>query len=326
MPVNDVLSQEEIDALLHGVDNGEVETETDQGPKGSPITFDFANHDRIVRGRLPTMEMINERFARLFRVGLFQLLRRSAEVTAGTVRMIKFAEYIYGLFVPTSLNLVKVKPLRGTGLIVLDPKLVFIMVDNFFGGDGRYHAKVEGREFTATERRLIRIVVDQIFKDMQEAWNSVYKIEFEYLNMEVNPQFANVVSPTEVVVTTTFNVELEGGGGEMHLTLPYTMIEPIRESLDSGLKSERSEIDQRWIRSLREEILGAEIEIKCNLAETTMRLGDVLHLRAGDVLQVEIPDTISLSADNIPILRGNLGQHNGKNAVQVTAHVQHQQN
>ncbi len=325
MAVNDVLSQEEIDALLHGVDAGSVETETDAGPTDEPTPFDFASHDRIVRGRLPTLEMITERFARLFRIGLFHLLRRSAEVTAGTVRMLKFSEYVHGLYVPTSLNLVKVKPLRGTGLIVLDPKLVFVIVDNFFGGDGRYHAAVEGREFTATERRLIQIVVEQVFKDMQEAWSSVYRIEFEYINMEVNPQFANVVGPTEVVVTTSFDVELEGGGGEMHLTLPYSMIEPIREQLDAGFKSERSDVDLRWIRSLRDEVLGAQIEVKCNLTETTLSLGEVLHMRKGDVIQVEIPEKVSLFADNIPVLRGYLGTHNGQSAVKISEHVQHPQ-
>jgi flagellar motor switch protein FliM len=143
MAVQDLLSQDEIDALLHGVDDGLVETETDADP-ASVKSYDLTSQDRIVRGRMPTLEMINERFARYTRISMFNLLRRSADVAVGGVQVMKFGEYVHSLYVPTSLNLVKMKPLRGTSLFILDAKLVFKLVDNFFGGDGR-HAKIEGR-------------------------------------------------------------------------------------------------------------------------------------------------------------------------------------
>ena len=212
MAVNDLLTQDEIDALLHGVGSGDIETESDGGPTdGSPRSYDFTSQDRIVRGRMPTLEMINERFARHFRIGLFNMMRRNADISVGGVQMLKFSEYMHSLFVPTSLNMVHVKPLRGTALFVLDPKLVYIVVDNFFGGEGRFHTKIEGRDFTPTEQRVIQMILDIAFKDLKEAWAPVLPVTFEYLRSEVNPQFANIVSPSEVVVVNTFHVELDGG-------------------------------------------------------------------------------------------------------------------
>ncbi|HHC72197.1 MAG TPA: flagellar motor switch protein FliM [Thiotrichales bacterium] len=324
MSVNDLLSQEEIDALLHGVDSGDVETETDDSAgSGEATEYDFTSQDRIVRGRMPTLEMINERFARLYRISLFNLLRRSAEISVGGVQMLKFGEYVHSLFVPTSLNLTKVRPLRGTALFVLDPKLVFIVVDNFFGGDGRYHAKIEGREFTPTEQRVIRMLLDLVYKDLKEAWGPVLNVGFELTDSEVNPQFANIVSPSEVVVVSTFHVELDGGGGDIHVTFPYSMVEPIRELLDAGVQSDRSDVDERWTISLHEEMKGAEVEAWSILTETTLTLREVLELKAGDIIPVEIPEKVTLRVEDVPVFRGIYGSHRGNAAIRVMEKVDH---
>src|SRR5215472_5635997 len=219
-----ILDQDEIDALIHGVDSGAVSTEPVAGP-GEVRNYDFQNQMRIVRGRMPTLEMINERFARLFRVSLYNLLRRSPEISVAPVGIKKFSEYVHTLHVPTNLNLVKIHPFRGMGLIVLDPKLVFAVVDNFFGGTGR-HAKIEGREFTATEQRIIHMMLRSVFADLHEAWSHIANIEVEYIQSEINPHFATIAAPSEVVVVTSFHIELDGGGGNLHVTMPYAMIEP----------------------------------------------------------------------------------------------------
>ncbi len=317
MSVNDLLSQDEIDALLHGVDSGDVSTENEDQLDGVARQFDFASQDRIVRGRMPTLEMINERFARLFRISLFNLLRRTPEISVGGVQMLKFSEYMLSLFVPTSLNLIKVRPLRGTALCVIDPKLVFILVDNFFGGDGRFHTKIEGREFTPTERRVISIILEKIFSDLVEAWAPVMPVKFEFLNMEVNPQFANIVSPTEVVVVTTIHVELEGGGGDLHITMPYSMIEPIREVLDAGVQSDVTEIDERWPITLRDEIQAAEVELKSILTDTTVTLRSVLDFIPGDIIPIEIPESVVLYVEDVPVIRGQYGVSRGSMAIKV---------
>ena len=317
MPAKDVLSQDEIDALLHGVDSGDVDTDADAAAPGEVRQIDLASHERIVRGRMPTLEMINERFARHFRISLFNMLRRTAEISVSGVKMLKFSEYLHTLYVPTSLNLVRVKPLRGTALFVVDPKLVFILVDNFFGGDGRFYNKVEGREFTPTEVRVIQMMLDQAFKDLHESWAPVMKVEFEYLNSEVNPQFANIVSPTEVVVVSTFHVELDGGGGDLHVTLPYSMVEPIRELLDAGIQSDRVDVDERWTRSLREDMQQAEIEVDSALVETSISLRDVMRMRKGDVIAIDVPELVSLRVEGVPVFRGEFGISDGKKAVKI---------
>jgi flagellar motor switch protein FliM len=318
MAINDILTQDEIDALLHGVNSGDVETQTDAPVEdGSAKTYDFATQDRIVRGRMPTLEMINERFARYFRINLFNMLRRSAEISIGGVQMLKFSEYVHSLFVPTSLNLVRVKPLRGTALFVIDPKLVFILVDNFFGGEGKYQAKIEGREFTPTEMRVVQMLLVLAFRDMKEAWAPVLPVEYEYVNSEVNPQFANIVSPSEVVVVTTFHIELEGGGGDLHVTMPYSMVEPIREVLDAGVQSDRSDIDGRWIHALREDMKDAEVGLSSVLANIDLSLKDVLSMKPGDVIQMDLPEKVTVLVEDIPLFRGYYGVHQGLNAVKI---------
>jgi len=319
MAASDLLSQDEIDALLHGVDDGAIDTvvgnETPDDGKARP--YDFTSQDRIVRGRMPTLEMINERFVRYFRISLFNFLRRSAEIAMSGVQVLKFSEYIHSLYVPTNLNLIRFKPLRGRALFVMDPTLVFTTVDNFFGGSGKYHNKIEGREFTPTEMRVIRLLLDLIFKDLKEAWQPVLDVEFDYLNSEVNPQFANIVSPTEVVVVSTIHIELDGGGGDIHITMPYSMIEPIRELLDAGMQSDRGDKDDRWQNAMRSEILTAEVEINSLLSEKSVTVEDIVNFKTGDVIPIEMPETINLMAEEIPVFTGKLGVSDGNYAIQI---------
>ncbi len=320
MAVQDLLSQDEIDALLHGVDDGDIETGGDE-PENGIVSYDLSTQDRIVRGRMPTLEMINERFARYTRISLFNLLRRTADVSVGGVQVLKFGEYVHSLYVPTSLNMVRIRPLKGTALFILDAKLVFKLVDNFFGGDGR-HVKIEGREFTPTENRVVQMVLEQAFADMEQAWKAVLPVKFEFLSAEVNPSLANIVSPSEVVVVNSFHVELDGGGGEMHLTLPYSMVEPLREILDAGVQSEAGDQDERWMRSLREEILGAKVELKGKLLEKKIRLTDLANLKKGDIIPIDMPETVLMLANGIPAFRGKLGTSGENVALKVVNKVE----
>lgn len=318
--MQDLLSQDEIDALLHGVDDGDVDTEGDNGGSEGVSSYDITSQDRIVRGRMPTLEMINERFARYTRISLFNLLRRSAEVVSGGVQIMKFGEYVHSLYVPTSLNLVKIRPLKGTGLFVMDAKLVFKLVDNFFGGDGR-HAKIEGREFTPTEIRIVQMVLEQLFIDMREAWGSILDVNFEYLNSEVNPAMANIVSPAEVVVISTFHVELDGGGGDLQLTVPYSMIEPLREVLDAGVQSDIDEVDERWERILREYCLNMKADFTGSVCKKQTTLGEIVEWKEGDIIPVDMPEFLTMKANNVPILECRLGSKGENLAIQVVKPV-----
>ncbi len=313
--MQDLLSQDEIDALLHGVDDGDIETEADEDAEGFK-NYDLTSQDRIVRGRMPTLEMINERFARYTRISMFNLLRRTADVSVGGIQIQKFGEYVHTLYVPTSLNMVKFRPLRGTALVIFDAKLVFKLVDNFFGGDGR-HAKIEGREFTPTELRVVQMVLQQLFIDLREAWKAVKEIDFEYVNSEVNPSMANIVSPSEVVVVSTFHVELDGGGGEMHLTMPYSMVEPIRDILDAGLQSDTDETDDRWVTSLKEDVMDAHIDIECDIVSRKIPLRDIVDLRDGDIIPITMPEFQVVTANGVPVFKATVGKSNDNLALKI---------
>ena len=319
MSAEKILNQDEIDALIHGVDSGAVNTEPEP-VDGEVRGYDFKNQMRIVRGRMPTLEMINERFARLFRVSLYNLLRRAPEIAVSQVQMRKFSEYVHTLHVPTSLNIVKINPLRGTALFVLDPKLVFTVVDNFFGGNGR-HVKIEGRDFTATEQRIIHMLLRNAFADLREAWSHVASIEIEYLQSEINPNFANIVSPSEIVVVASFNIELDGGGGQLHVTVPYSMIEPLRDVLDAGIASDRVEQDERWMHALREEINDADIELSSLLGTAQLSLGEMLNLKPGDVIPCDFSGKVTLLAEAVPVFRGSFGLSRGQQAVKIDERV-----
>ena len=310
-----ILDQAEIDALIHGVDTGAVSTEPQPAP-GEARSYDFNNQMRIVRGRMPTLEMINERFARLNRVSLYNLLRRAPEVAVGPVQIKKFSEFVHTLHVPTSLNLVRFNPLRGTALVVLDPKLVFAVVDNFFGGSGR-HAKIEGREFTATEQRIIQLVLRSVFADLHEAWSHVADLQLEFLQAEINPHFANIVSPSEIVVVTSFHIDLDGNGGNLYVTMPYAMIEPLREVLDAGVASDRMEKDERWMQSLREEMEDAELSISTQVGHTSLSLGELLNLKPGDVLPCDFTGKVTVIAEDVPVFRVALGTSRAHQAVKI---------
>ena len=314
----DILSQDEVDALLGGVDDGAIDTTPEEGSfDGEARPFDFNNQERIIRGRLPTLEMINERFSRYFRVSFFNMLRKSPEISVNGIDMIKFSEYIHTLFVPTSLSLIRMAPLRGTGLIMLDPKLVFILVDNFFGGDGSIHAKIEGREFTSTELRVIEKVVHMCFADLVKAWAPVMVVEYSIHDHEVNPHMANIVSPTEVIVVSNFHIELDGGGGDLHVVYPYSMIEPIRTVLDAGVQSDHGDLDERWSILLKEELMHARINLSGLFIEKQLPVSDLINFKAGDIIPIDMPEQVTILAEDMPIIRGQYGEHQGNTAVKV---------
>ncbi|WP_100655799.1 flagellar motor switch protein FliM [Alteromonas flava] len=320
--MSDLLSQDEIDALLHGVDDVEEEDVSDGEVDSSALEYDFSSQDRIVRGRMPTLEIVNERFARHMRVSLFNMMRRSAEVSINGIQMIKFGEYIHTLFVPTSLNMVRFRPLKGTGLITMEARLVFILVDNFFGGDGRYHAKIEGREFTPTERRIIQMLLKLIFEDYKEAWAPVMDVSFEYLDSEVNPAMANIVSPTEVVVISSFHIELDGGGGDFHVSLPYSMLEPIRELLDAGVQSDKEDTDFRWSKALRDEIMDVRVELSTHMLDVDIPLHRIMELKAGDIIPIEMPEHITVLIEELPTFRAKLGRSRDNVALKITEKIE----
>jgi flagellar motor switch protein FliM len=312
----DILSQEEVDALLRGV-SGETEDSAQPPAPGGVQPYDIGRQERLVRGRMPTLELIHERFARGLRSGLTQLIRRSAEISVPPVRAVKYSEFLRNLGIPTSLNLIRVKPLRGTGLMVFEPGLVFQVVDTLFGGAGRLAGRMEGRELTPTETRIVTRMLNLAFDAYQKAWQPVYPVTLEHLRSETSVQFANIATPGEMVVVATFSVDLGGGSGDFHVCLPYAMLEPIRSVIYSSVQADRGEADSRWVSLLSAQVYRSEVELTANLAHATVTIGQLMALQAGDVVALDLPDRVVAQVEGVPVVECRYGVVNGQYALKV---------
>ncbi|MFN4330289.1 MAG: flagellar motor switch protein FliM [Limnobacter sp.] len=310
------LSQDEVDALLRGV-NGEEETKEAADGGNGIRPYNLATQERIVRGRMPTLEIINERFARLIRIGLFNFMRRSPEISVGPVKVMKYNEFIRNLVVPTNLNIMSMKPLRGNALFIFDPSLVFAVIDNLFGGDGRFHTRVEGRDFTQTEQRIISRMLEVVREEYVKSWAPVFPMKPEYLRSEMHTQFANIATPSEIVVTTSFSIEMGAGGGSFHVCVPYATLEPIRDLLYSSMQGDQAEPDKRWVSMLKKQVQMAEVDLVAELASTQLAISDILELRVGDVIPIDIDQRVEAKVDNVPIFSCSYGTSTGQYALRI---------
>lgn len=323
MAFDQQLSQDEVDALLKGVtgDTDAVRAPT-PAPPGLPA-YNFATDERIVRSRMHTLEVINERFARHLRTTLLTYMRRNADISVGAIQIQKYGDFIRHLPVPANINLIQMKPLRGTALFVFDPKLVFLVIDNLFGSDGRYHVRVEGRDFTPTEQRIIKRLLNLTLESYGNAWQPIHPLDFEYVRSEMHARLANIVTPNEVVINTTFQIEFGPIGGHLNVCIPYSMIEPIRGLLSNPLQDE-VEIDKRWIKLLSNQVQSADVELRAQFLTMESTIGQLLKLQVGDVLPVEIPETVVASVNGIPVMECGYGTSNGQYALRVQKMINHQ--
>ena len=312
-----ILSQDEVDALLQGITGESQAPEEPEGEPGGVRRYDLASQERIVRGRMPTLEVIHERFARNIRVGLFNLIRRSPEVVTGGIKVHKFSAFLREIVVPTNFNLVAVKPLRGSGLIVCEPNLVFAVIDGLFGGSGKFHTRIEGRDFSPTEQRVIQRLVATIIEEYRKAWSSIYPLELEYQRSEMQPLFANIATPSEVVVSSTFTLELGETSGQLHLCIPYSTLEPIRDILYSNLQGDHGGPDRRWVQLLQSQIQSAEVELVTELAHAPATVEQLLAFKPGDFVELDLPQRIQAKVDGVPVFECQYGTSSGRYAIRV---------
>lgn len=312
-----ILSQNEVDALLQGITGENQSLEQEQAAGDGPQIYDLANQERIVRGRMPTMEVVNERFARNVRVGLFNLIRKSPEVSIGGIKVQKYSAFLREIVVPTNFNVVSVKPLRGSALIVCDPNLVFAVIDALFGGTGKYHTRIEGREFSPTELRVILRLVQTIMTEYAKAWNGIYTLELEYQRSEMQPQFANVASPSEMVVTTSFMLEIGDASGTVSMCFPYSTLEPIRDVLYSTSQGDAGEPDRRWVQVLKNEIQSAEVELVATLATAPATVEQLLSFKPGDFVELDLESLIQAKVDGVPVFDCHYGTSNKHYAIKI---------
>jgi len=320
-----VLSQGEVDALLRGVSDGQIETETDTTEEVSGVVpYDLTSQEKIVRGRLPTLDIINQMFSRLFRNSFSGLMRKSADVSTVSTDSLKFGEFLRSLSVPSSLHVFRMEPLRGFGLMVVESRLVFSFVDNFFGGAGTADINVLGRDFSAIEIRMTKKVVQNALEDWERAWKSVHPVACTYVRSEVNPQFAAIVPPTDVVLVIVFDIEMENSSGTATICIPYSMIEPIINKLKANFQSEQMEVDQVWINRLRGELMKIEVEMVAELGQTQMTARELLGLHEGDVVMLnkDVSDPLYIKTEGTAKFRGYSGVSRGMKAIQITEFLQ----
>jgi flagellar motor switch protein FliM len=319
----EILSQDEVNALLRGISSGAIESENKEENLDGIRPYDLTSQDRIVRGRMPTLEIINERFARLLRNDLTSALRKVAEITATSVDMQKFGEFLKNIPLPTSLTIFKMPPLRGYAIFVLDSRLVYNLIDIFFGGTTDLHVKIEGRDFSPIENKLIKKITDIAFNALKTAWTPVSPIDIEFQRSEINPQFATIVTPTEVVIISRFEVDIEGAVSKFMICIPYSMVEPIKEKLYSGFQSEQLEVDQRWIERFKERLKESELNIRIDVGKTSISSRDFLKIKKGDVIVLDkrIEDPLVVDIENLPKFIAYPGKINNNLAVKIISDI-----
>lgn len=311
------LSQEEVDALLEGVTGESQKLVEEVHDRGEIRTYNISSQERIVRGRMPTMEIVNERFARNLRVGLFNFIRRSPEISVGPVTVQRYSAFLRELAVPTNFNIVAIRPLRGSGLIVCEPALVFGVIDTLYGGIGKFQARIEGRDFSATEQRVINRLLDVITDEYKKAWKGIYPLELEYQRSEMQPQFANVATPSEIVISTSFQLEIGEITGAIHFCMPYAALEPIRDVLYSSTQGDSVEVDKRWVNVLTQEIQAAPITLVAELARADTTVEQLMAMKAGDFIELERQPKIQVTIDGVPVFECQYGTHNAKYAIRI---------
>ena len=312
-----ILSQDEVDALLQGITGESQKLEQEEAPTEGVRDYNLAQQERIVSGRMPTMEIVNERFARNIRIGLFNFIRKSPEVSVGAIKVQKYSAFLREIVVPTNFNIMAVRPLRGSGLIVCEPTLVFSVIDALFGGAGKFHTRIEGRDFSATEQRIIRRLVDVITEEYKKSWQGIYPIELDYQRSEMQPQFATVATPGEIVVCCSFTLEIGDSTGTIHFCIPYATFEPIRDILFSSIQGDSVEPDRRWVKLLTQQIQSAEVELVAELGHAPATVEQLLALKPGDFIELDLEKVIQAKVDGVPVFDSYYGTSNGKYALRV---------
>lgn len=321
--MNQVLSQNEVDALLSAVSDNRVDTPEDSGGEGlrsGVVQYDLANQDRIIRGRMPTLDIIHDRFIRLFRVTLSNQLRKMANLSVNSTGPLKFSEFMNSLPLPSCLNILRLDPLRGAAVMVIESKLLYALVDSFFGGSDVPYTKIEGKDFTQIEIKMARRVVLSAIDDLEKAWEPVYPLKVGYSRTEINPQFVAVVPPSDVVIATTFDVELEKVSGTIKIVIPYATLEPIKSKLSVGFQSEQLEVDFIWINRIKEQIMQTHANMLVRLGEANVSVRDLMNLQVGDIIQLDTDATVPLDilVEGISKFKGLPGILKGNRAIKIT--------
>ncbi|GJL64868.1 MAG: flagellar motor switch protein FliM [Nitrospirales bacterium] len=323
--MENILSQDEVDALLRGVTGGEVEesVQEPEEPQEGPVPYDLGNQEWIVRGRMPTLDVIHQQFSRLFRLSLAEVLRKTIEVTVTNQSVLKFSEFTRRLPVPAYLQVISMEPLRGYAMAATDAATVYLLVDHFFGGAGQTHVKPEGQDFTLIEQRIMRKVMLMGLANLEKAWDPVHKVNIKAVRSEMNPQLASIVLPSDIVIVITIGIELGDAVGDLHLCIPYAMLEPLRERLQVSFQSDFYEVDQGWVNRFSERIRETSVTMSVHLGSTRISVEDLMNFSAGDVIVLEQPTDEPLvgTIEGVPKFYGFPGTTKASQSFQIRSMI-----
>jgi flagellar motor switch protein FliM len=319
--MSQILSQDEVDALLKGLSDGDIETEEETAAEQRDVQeYDLSSPRKIVRGKLPSLDITNENFTRMFRKTLSTTLRRVVGINTLSVNYLKYEEFLRTLPLPSSLHIFKMPPLKGEMLLIVESKLIFTLVDCLFGGTGKEEFKVEGRDFTPIENNLIKKIVLSALSDLEEAWKSMVKVNTVYMRSEMNPQFGQIVAPSDVVVVIRFEIEMDYSSGLITLCVPYASLEPIRDKLQGSYSADKLEADEEWIARVREEIKKSAVGLCVELGQTGLTGREIANLKKGDVVLLDqyISDPLPVYLGQNLKFKGRPGVCRGNRAIQIT--------
>lgn len=301
--------------------DGSIPVDTGFNTAARVKKHDLASEDSSLGVNITSIDMINERFIRTFRLGLVEMLRTSPKVNPNQVEIVRFGDYLKSLKAPLSVNVVRMNPLRGNSIVVIDPTVVFSSLDSFFGGFGKGVGNLPpGRLFTPTESRIIHMILEVFFRSLKDAWSAVLPVDFELVSSEINPQFAQIADENDLVILTRF--EAEGNmdaQGFIDLVYPYASLKPIRELLRSRVQSGdgNDESDKQWREELEEAVDSASLEARVLLGSVESSFGDIETMKEGDVLFFKKPELARLLVNGLPAFDVQVGSIGAQTAVQI---------
>jgi flagellar motor switch protein FliM len=316
-----VLSQDEVDALLKGVASGEIDTKDAKDKLLAGIRpYDFTSQERIIRGKMPGLEMINESFSRLFRSSMSNLIMKYIDINVEAVQTIKYSDFMRTIPMPSSINIFTMDPLKGYALLVLEAPLVFAIVEFFFGGSSAKYIKSEGRAFTQIEQRVIQRIVNMALKDMESSWSVLSPVKPEFTKSEINPQFVSIVTPGEIVINIEVLIEIEDFTGKLFFCIPYSMVEPIKEKLYSGIHGDKFETDQRWTLVMKKVLRDTFLNVSADIGSLTLTFEEVMNFEVGNVINLgkSVTDELIVKVENLPKYKGSPGYQRGNQAIKIT--------
>ena len=322
--MSEILSQEEVDALLTGVSEGEIETQQPEEQDPSEVrVYDLTGQEKVVRGRMPALETTAERFARKFRSTLSSVLRQVVSINTLSVHVAKYEEFIKTIPVPASLNLFKVNPLKGSALFVIESRVVFALVDIIFGGTGRETVKIEGREFTTIENNLIKKIVLDALSDFEDVWKIIVQFDVVYQGTESNPQFVQLVAASDTVIVMQFEVDMGFSSGKISFCIPSLMIEPISKKLQAGYQEDTFVADKEWTNSFKEGLENAAVNLVVELGRTELNGREITNLKKGDVIRLDqyCTDSLNIYMEDVLKLKGYPGIYKGGRAIEISKFI-----